>query len=58
MTNGFDAVRQHYGMSGILDRVNGFLLERGIDPERPSYEDFFPASAVARVSSPRHPAAA
>jgi len=42
MTNGFDAVRQHYGMSGILDRVNGFLLERGIDPERPSYEDFFP----------------
>ena len=42
MTNGSDAVRQHYGMSGILDRVNAFLLERGIDPERPTYEDFFP----------------
>ena len=42
MTNGSDAVRQHYGMSGILDRVTAFLLERGIDPERPTYEDFFP----------------
>jgi hypothetical protein len=40
MTNGSDAVRQHYGMSGILDRVTAFLLERGIDPERPTYEDF------------------
>jgi SAM-dependent methyltransferase len=42
MTNGSDAVRQHYAMSGILDRVNTFLLERGIDPERPTYQDFFP----------------
>jgi SAM-dependent methyltransferase len=42
VTNGFDAVRQHYGMSGILDRVTAFLLERSIDPERPTYEDFFP----------------
>jgi SAM-dependent methyltransferase len=29
-------------MSGILDRVNAFLRERGIDPERPTYQDFFP----------------
>src|SRR4029077_1806691 len=42
MTNGSDAVRQHYAMSGILDRVTAFLLERGIDPERPTYQDFFP----------------
>jgi SAM-dependent methyltransferase len=42
MTNGTDAVRQRYAISGILDRVNAFLLERGIDPERPTYEDFFP----------------
>lgn len=42
MTNGSDAVRQRYAMSGILDRVTAFLLERGIDPERPTYQDFFP----------------
>jgi sarcosine/dimethylglycine N-methyltransferase len=42
MTKGSDAVQQHYAMSGILDRVTAFLLERGIDPERPTYEDFFP----------------
>jgi SAM-dependent methyltransferase len=29
-------------MSGILDRVIAFLRERGIDPERPTYQDFFP----------------
>jgi SAM-dependent methyltransferase len=29
-------------MSGILDRINAFLRERGIDPERPTYQDFFP----------------
>ncbi len=28
--------------SGILDRVIAFLLERGIDPERPTYQDFCP----------------
>ena len=42
MTNGTDAVRQRYAMSGIMDRVIAFLLERGIDPERPTYQDFFP----------------
>jgi SAM-dependent methyltransferase len=42
MTNGTDAIRGRYGLSGILDRVTAFLLERRIDPERPSYQDFFP----------------
>ena len=42
MTNSIDAVRQRYAMSGILDRVIAFLRERGIDPERPTYQDFFP----------------
>jgi len=42
MTNVSDAVRQRYATSGILDRVIAFLLARGIDPERPSYQDFFP----------------
>jgi SAM-dependent methyltransferase len=42
MTDGADTIRQHYGVSGILDRVNAFLLARGIDPEHPSYQDFFP----------------
>src|ERR671910_1662111 len=41
MTNGTDTVRERYAMSGILDRVIAFLLERGIDPERPTYQDFF-----------------
>jgi sarcosine/dimethylglycine N-methyltransferase len=41
MTKGADAVRERYGKSGILDRVNAFLLERGIDPEHPTYEDLF-----------------
>src|SRR5262249_41850833 len=42
MTNVSDAVRQRYATTGILDRVIAFLLARGIDPERPSYQDFFP----------------
>ena len=42
MTDGTDAVRQRYATSGILDRVTAFLLERGIDPEHPAYQDFFP----------------
>ena len=42
MTNDADAVRQRYAMNGILDRVIAFLRERGIDPERPTYQDFFP----------------
>jgi len=42
MTNETDAVRKRYAMSGILDRVIVFLQERGIDPERPTYQDFFP----------------
>jgi SAM-dependent methyltransferase len=40
--NGAETIRQHYATSGILDRVNAFLSARGIDPERPSYQDFFP----------------
>lgn len=39
---GTDAVLQRYAMSGILDRVIAFLQERGIDSERPTYQDFFP----------------
>src|SRR5262245_64925065 len=42
MTNVSDAVRQRYARTGILDRVIAFLQERGIDPEHPSYQDFFP----------------
>ena len=42
MTNGTDAVRQRYAMKGILDRVIAFLRERSIDPEHPTYQDFFP----------------
>ena len=42
MTDGADTIRQHYGVRGILDRVNAFLLARGIDPKHPSYQDFFP----------------
>src|SRR4030095_13372852 len=42
MANGTDAVRQRYPMRGLLDRVISFLLERGIDPEHPTYQDFFP----------------
>lgn len=42
MTSGSDAVRQRYAMSGILERVTAFLEERGVDPERPNYEDFLP----------------
>src|SRR5262249_54572060 len=42
MTNVSDAVRQRYAKTGILDRVIAFLRERGIDPEHPSYQDFFP----------------
>lgn len=42
MTNVSDIVRQRYATSGILDRVIAFLLERGIDPERPTYQDFCP----------------
>ena len=42
MTNITDAVRHRYAMSGTMDRVVAFLRERGIDPERPTYQDFFP----------------
>jgi SAM-dependent methyltransferase len=42
MTKGAVTIRQHYATAGILDRVNAFLSARGIDPERPSYQDFFP----------------
>src|SRR5919198_1020837 len=42
MTNGSEAVQERYAISGILGRVIAFLLERGIDPEHPTYQDFFP----------------
>src|SRR5262245_29423480 len=42
MTNDIVAVRERYGTSGTMDRVIAFLRERGIDPERPKYQDFFP----------------
>ena len=46
MTIGTDAVRQRYAISGILDRVNAFLLKRGIDPEHPTYQDLFPVDQL------------
>src|SRR5262245_4296368 len=42
MKNDTDVVRERYGMSGAMDRVIAFLRERGIDPEHPKYQDFFP----------------
>ena len=42
MTNGTDVVQQRYAITGILDRVTAFLRDRGIDPEQPTYQDFFP----------------
>lgn len=42
MTAGSDAVRQRYAIGGILDRVTRFLRERGVDPQRPNYQDFLP----------------
>ena len=41
MTKDTDAVRERYAISGILDRVNAFLLKRGIDPEHPTYQELF-----------------
>lgn len=41
MTINSEAVRQRYATSGILERVIAFLQERGVDPERPKYQDFF-----------------
>ncbi len=49
MTNGTDAVRQRYAMGGILERVIAFLLERGIDPERPNYQGFFSLRPTPRA---------
>ena len=42
MTNGTEAVRERYAINGTMARVVAFLRERGIDPERPTYQDFFP----------------
>ena len=42
MSSGADTLRRHYGTSGILGRVDAFLVARGINPERPSYQDFLP----------------
>src|ERR1041384_1545775 len=42
MTDGTDVVLQRYAITGILDRVTAFLRDRGIDPEHPTYQDFFP----------------
>lgn len=43
MTNGTEAVRERYAISGILDRVNAFLLERGIDRSDRPMRIFFPS---------------
>ena len=42
MTDSADAVRERYAINGTMARVIAFLRERGIDPERPAYQDFFP----------------
>ena len=42
MTNSTEAVRERYTMNGTIARVIAFLRERGIDPEHPTYQDFFP----------------
>jgi SAM-dependent methyltransferase len=42
VTNDTNAVRARYSISGTMDRVIAFLRERGIDPEHPTYQDFFP----------------
>jgi ubiquinone/menaquinone biosynthesis C-methylase UbiE len=42
MTNKADTIRRHYATSGILDRVDAFLVTRGLDLERANYQDFLP----------------
>ena len=42
MTESTEAVRERYAINGTTARVIAFLRERGIDPERPAYQDFFP----------------
>jgi arsenite methyltransferase len=42
MTESTEAVRERYAINGTMARVIAFLRERGIDPERPAYQDFFP----------------
>jgi ubiquinone/menaquinone biosynthesis C-methylase UbiE len=42
MTNNSDAVRKRYGKSGLLQRITKFLQDRGVDPEQPNYQDYFP----------------
>ena len=42
MTDSNDAVRERYAINGTMARVIAFLRERRIDPERPTYQDFFP----------------
>jgi arsenite methyltransferase len=42
MTDSTEAVRERYAINGTMARVVAFLRERGIDPERPAYQDFFP----------------
>ena len=42
MTNNSDAVRKRYGKSGLLQRITKFLQDRGVDPEQPKYQDYFP----------------
>ena len=42
MTESTEAVRERYAINGTMARVIAFLRERGVDPERPTYQDFFP----------------
>ena len=42
MTDSTEAVRERYAINGTMARVVAFLRERGIDPEHPAYQDFFP----------------
>jgi ubiquinone/menaquinone biosynthesis C-methylase UbiE len=36
------SVRRRYARSGILERIAVFLQGRGVDPDYPSYQDYFP----------------
>lgn len=42
MDNRAETVRQHYGMAGLLPRVDAYLREHGVDPERATSADYFP----------------
>lgn len=42
MTNISEIVQVRYAKSGLMDRVDAFLRERGVDPQRLNYQDCLP----------------